>query len=618
MPNPSCSSQYNLPPSNSLPAVGSSSSAGRQSPTPSSSSSYHQRHGSRLSSSSLTSPGSALPGPSVISSGRQLQSAFTSGVLPARGFFAPQRPGDARRLDAAIIRAPEPTPSSTGGGVEMITPSRFDPKPLAGPTVSETSIGHYASSRQPSENGSIDPSSIGEPRGAAPMATQTGSVAYKGSREPLLDFAPAGHSGSTRLHPGPSPKLPMGSGSEAMNGGEYRKGSAMTAGIGSSPFFPSSSASPRLGTQAASQLHVSPFAGVPNEKPTQRVKAHTLHDSANVFALGGRLVTGGDSSPFPLFASLLLEVGVGAVWIGTTGVGLWQDGVRGDGGRGGIAVVVLFLWLWGISLGAMLGTVRIPSLCLITISWLTPEILLILSQAFRDPGILPRNLDPSPPRAPTESTGSLIPLPRDLRVRSGRVTVKYCETCRIYRPPRASHCRICDNCVDGIDHHCAYLHNCVGRNNYTSFIAFLVFTVLSLAWVAIWSAIYLWRAAVTRGQTFRATLGEEAGSGVVFCLSLVLLLPVGSLMSYHVWVRLTSILLLPISGLLTQSFPPWLAADATQLNDDRGDSANCPAVDGLGQPHPSFAPAQACTLPRFSRSQGARRREPLHVRSLVD
>jgi palmitoyltransferase ZDHHC9/14/18 len=97
--------------------------------------------------------------------------------------------------------------------------------------------------------------------------------------------------------------------------------------------------------------------------------------------------------------------------------------------------------------------------------------------------------------------------------------------------------RQCDNCVDGIDHHCAYLHNCVGRNNYTSFIAFLVFTVLSLIWVAIWSAVYLWRAAVTRGLTFRAVLGDEAGSGVVFCLSLVLLLPVGSLMSYHVWVR---------------------------------------------------------------------------------
>lgn len=32
----------------------------------------------------------------------------------------------------------------------------------------------------------------------------------------------------------------------------------------------------------------------------------------------------------------------------------------------------------------------------------------------------------------------------------------------------------CGNCVEGIDHHCSYLHNCVGKRNYTSFITFLI------------------------------------------------------------------------------------------------------------------------------------------------
>jgi hypothetical protein len=57
--------------------------------------------------------------------------------------------------------------------------------------------------------------------------------------------------------------------------------------------------------------------------------------------------------------------------------------------------------------------------------------------------------------------------------------MKFCRTCYILRPFRTSHCRICGACVEKYDHHCPWLGNCIGKNNYRSFLLFL-FTTLCL------------------------------------------------------------------------------------------------------------------------------------------
>ena len=70
-------------------------------------------------------------------------------------------------------------------------------------------------------------------------------------------------------------------------------------------------------------------------------------------------------------------------------------------------------------------------------------------------------------------------------------TERKCKTCGIIRPPSASHCRYCDNCVLNFDHHCFYISNCVGKRNHKYFYLFLLFGSISAITCCLFNSILL-------------------------------------------------------------------------------------------------------------------------------
>ncbi|XP_025817892.1 probable protein S-acyltransferase 7 isoform X2 [Panicum hallii] len=98
------------------------------------------------------------------------------------------------------------------------------------------------------------------------------------------------------------------------------------------------------------------------------------------------------------------------------------------------------------------------------------DLSLLLLTSGRDPGIIPRNAHPPEPEGfdgnaevgANQTPPLRLPRVKDVVVNGVTVKTKYCDTCMLYRPPRCSHCSICNNCVERFDHHCPWVGQCIG------------------------------------------------------------------------------------------------------------------------------------------------------------
>mmetsp|Transcript_33733 Transcript_33733/g.104792 ORF Transcript_33733/g.104792 Transcript_33733/m.104792 type:complete len:353 (-) Transcript_33733:23-1081(-) len=213
----------------------------------------------------------------------------------------------------------------------------------------------------------------------------------------------------------------------------------------------------------------------------------------------GRFISGPDSRS--CIATILM------VWVPAI---VWQVRVGSFfAGRGGFVMPLVVAVLQVASLGFLLAT------------------------AFSDPGIMPRQKDYSEQYDPRTGCFRTKQPPRyhDILLRGHPFKLKFCTTCCIYRPPRCTHCSVCENCVERFDHHCPWIGNCIGKRNYWLFYGFVsstgILNALALATaivhLGILSSEFGRERSMDGGQALLQAMREEplTAALVVYCICIV-------------------------------------------------------------------------------------------------
>ncbi|KAJ6380718.1 hypothetical protein OIU77_029589 [Salix suchowensis] len=255
----------------------------------------------------------------------------------------------------------------------------------------------------------------------------------------------------------------------------------------------------------------------PSSTPKSK-RLYQLWKGNNKFLCGGRAVFGPDAGS--LFLTTFLIGGPAIAFC----IKMLLLLIRKDDPRSDIAVLV----------GGLVLTIM--------------DFVFLFMTSGRDPGIIPRNSQlPESDESidiPSQSmewvnnkiTDLKLPRTKDLIVDGHSIKVKFCDTCLLYRPPRASHCSICNNCIQKFDHHCPWVGQCIGRRNYPYFIGFIT----SSTTLCIYVFVFSWLNVLRQHGTLWSAMSRDVLSVVLIAYCFIAVWFVGGLTLFHVYLISTN------------------------------------------------------------------------------